>query len=82
MIQHWDLANIGNLPSVGYLIHKGILTLPLVVLAIIFIGSLSPMTIYYRQTKKIPLLPNIEHCVLCAMLFSPRRSYHFLHYFF
>lgn len=49
MIQHWNFANIGSLPSLGNLIHNGILTMPLVVLAIIFIGSLSPMTIYYRQ---------------------------------
>ena len=68
MIQHWDLANIGNLPSVGYLIHKGILTLPLVVLAIIFIGSLSPMTIYYRQNEKNPIIA--QYRALRAMRYA------------
>ena len=49
MIQYWNLANIPEVPETGYIIKQGIILLPLVALSITYLGSLSPLVIYYRN---------------------------------
>ena len=48
MIQHWNLANIGVFPDLGYLIKNTIAMLPVTLTSILFIPSISPMVISYR----------------------------------
>lgn len=52
MIQHWNLANIGQVPEFKYLIKETIVMLPFTLTSILFIQSLSPMVISYRAHNK------------------------------
>ncbi|MEH7249849.1 aromatic amino acid transport family protein [Neobacillus niacini] len=52
MIQHWDFANIGAFPDLGYLVKQTIIMMPFTVFSILFVQSLSPMVISYRSHNK------------------------------
>ena len=52
MVQHWNLANIGMFPDLGYLIKNTIAMLPVTLTSILFIPSISPMVISYRSHHK------------------------------
>lgn len=52
MIQHWNLANIGVFPDLGYLVKNTIAMLPVTLTSILFIPSISPMVISYRSHNK------------------------------
>nr|WP_211284511.1 hypothetical protein [Xenorhabdus mauleonii] len=52
MIGMWHLYNIGILPPLGLLIKKAIITLPFTLTSILFIQTLSPMVISYRNREK------------------------------
>ncbi|MDX7985964.1 hypothetical protein FE392_01245 [Xenorhabdus sp. 12] len=52
MIGMWHLYNIGVLPPMGLLIKKAIITLPFTLTSILFIQTLSPMVISYRNHQK------------------------------
>lgn len=49
MIGQWRLANVGALPSMGYMVKQTIVMLPFTLTSILFIQSLSPMVISYRS---------------------------------
>ena len=49
MVQYWNLANIPAFPAVGYMVKQSIILLPLVGLSITYLGSLSPLVIFYRN---------------------------------
>jgi len=49
MVQYWNLANVPAFPEAGYMIKQSIILLPLVGLSITYLGSLSPLVIYYRN---------------------------------
>lgn len=51
MIGMWHLYNIDALPPVGLLIKNAIITLPFTLTSILFIQTLSPMVISYRQKE-------------------------------
>ena len=48
MIHHWNLANVGALPSSKILFRQAIVTLPFTLTSILFLQTLSPMVISYR----------------------------------
>ncbi|PHM49608.1 amino acid permease [Xenorhabdus miraniensis] len=52
MIGMWHLYNIGALPPLGLLIKKAIITLPFTLTSILFIQTLSPMIISYRNREQ------------------------------
>ena len=52
MVQHWNLANIGVFPDLGYLIKNTIAMLPVTLASILFIPSISPMVISYRAHNR------------------------------
>ncbi len=52
MIQHWNIANIGVFPDLGYLVKNTIAMLPVTLTSILFIPSISPMVISYRSHNK------------------------------
>ncbi|SFN58828.1 hypothetical protein SAMN05421579_11080 [Xenorhabdus japonica] len=52
MIGMWHLYNIGALPPFGLLIKKAIITLPFTLTSILFIQTISPMVISYRNREK------------------------------
>ncbi|OTA21958.1 serine transporter [Xenorhabdus beddingii] len=52
MIGMWHLYNIGVLPPFGLLIKQAIITLPFTLTSILFIQTLSPMVISYRNREK------------------------------
>ncbi|AOM42516.1 amino acid permease [Xenorhabdus hominickii] len=52
MIGMWHLYNIGVLPPIDLLIKKAIITLPFTLTSILFIQTLSPMVISYRNREK------------------------------
>lgn len=51
MIGMWHLYNIDALPPFGLLIKNAIITLPFTLTSILFIQTLSPMVISYRQKE-------------------------------
>ncbi|WP_288061751.1 hypothetical protein [Rodentibacter caecimuris] len=51
MIGMWHLYNIAALPPAGLLIKNAIITLPFTLTSILFIQTLSPMVISYRQKE-------------------------------
>lgn len=51
MIGMWHLYNIDALPPAGLLIKNAIITLPFTLTSILFIQTLSPMVISYRQKE-------------------------------
>lgn len=51
MIGMWHLYNMGTLPPMGNLIRDAIITLPFTLTSILFIQTLSPMVISYRQKE-------------------------------
>ncbi|MDE9487460.1 hypothetical protein [Xenorhabdus bovienii] len=52
MIGMWHLYNIGVLPPFAILIKKAIITLPFTLTSILFIQTLSPMVISYRNHQQ------------------------------
>ena len=52
MVQHWNVANIGLFPDLGFLIKNTIAMLPVTLTSILFIPSISPMVISYRAHNK------------------------------
>ncbi|MDC9582015.1 hypothetical protein PSI15_10630 [Xenorhabdus sp. PR6a] len=52
MIGMWHLYNIGALPPFALLIKQAIITLPFTLTSILFIQTLSPMVISYRNREK------------------------------
>ncbi|OFK03151.1 hypothetical protein HMPREF2835_05210 [Actinomyces sp. HMSC072A03] len=52
MIPRWNIANIGTFPDMGYLIKQTIVLLPFTLTSILFIQSLSPMVISFRNHNK------------------------------
>lgn len=52
MIGMWHLYNIDALPPLGLLIKNAIITLPFTLTSILFIQTLSPMVISYRQKEE------------------------------
>ncbi|MDE9590739.1 hypothetical protein KKJ23_24685, partial [Xenorhabdus bovienii] len=52
MIGMWHLYNIGALPPLGLLIKQAIITLPFTLTSILFIQTLSPMVISYRNREQ------------------------------
>ncbi len=52
MIGMWHLYNIGALPPIGLLTKQAIITLPFTLTSILFIQTLSPMVISYRNREK------------------------------
>lgn len=51
MIGMWHLYNIDALPPMGLLIKNAIITLPFTLTSILFLQTLSPMVISYRQKE-------------------------------
>ncbi|EPW8797995.1 hypothetical protein ACWQOS_002886 [Morganella morganii] len=49
MVGMWHLYNIGSLPPVGRLIKEAVITLPFTLTSILFIQTLSPMIISFRN---------------------------------
>lgn len=49
MVGMWHLYNIGSLPPVGRLIKEAVITLPFTLTPILFIQTLSPMVISFRN---------------------------------
>lgn len=49
MVGMWHLYNIGSLPPVGRLIKEAVITLPFTLTSILFIQTLSPMVISFRN---------------------------------
>ncbi len=49
MVPHWDMSNISAVPPSGELFKNAIITLPFTLTSILFIQSLSPMTIAFRE---------------------------------
>lgn len=49
MVVMWHLYNIGSLPPVGRLIKEAVITLPFTLTSILFIQTLSPMVISFRN---------------------------------
>ncbi|UYM16547.1 amino acid permease [Endozoicomonas euniceicola] len=54
MVPHWDVANISAVPPSGELFKNAIITLPFTLTSILFIQSLSPMTIAFRKQCRNP----------------------------
>lgn len=52
MVQHWDLANVGALPDLGYIVKQTLLMLPITLMSILFVPTLSPMVISYRSRNQ------------------------------
>ena len=52
MMDKWDAANIGTVPTTGDWIKDAIVMLPFTLTSILFIQSLSPMVISYRSREK------------------------------
>ncbi|AXL22365.1 hypothetical protein DKB62_05015 [Megasphaera stantonii] len=52
MVQHWNIANIGVFPDLGFLIKNTIAMLPVTLTSILFLPSISPMVISYRSHHK------------------------------
>ncbi|MBD2822689.1 hypothetical protein ID852_18820 [Xenorhabdus sp. 42] len=52
MVGMWYLYNIGVLPPFGLLFKKAIITLPFTLTSILFIQTLSPMVISYRNREQ------------------------------
>ncbi|MBD2792111.1 SLC5/6 family protein [Xenorhabdus szentirmaii] len=52
MVGMWHLYNIGVLPPFGLLFKKAIITLPFTLTSILFIQTLSPMVISYRNREQ------------------------------
>ena len=52
MIPRWDISNIGAFPDLGYLVKQTIVLLPFTLTSILFIQSLSPMVISFRNHNK------------------------------
>ncbi|OTA17032.1 serine transporter [Xenorhabdus vietnamensis] len=52
MIGMWHIYNIGAFPPFGFLIEKAIVTLPFTLTSILFIQTLSPMVISYRNREQ------------------------------
>ncbi|MBW4801755.1 aromatic amino acid transport family protein [Loigolactobacillus coryniformis] len=52
MIGAWDIHNIGSFPSAGYLVKQTIIMMPFTLTSILFIQSLSPMVISFREHNK------------------------------
>ncbi|GAA4651078.1 amino acid permease [Kistimonas scapharcae] len=49
MVPHWDMSNVSAAPPSGELFKNAIITLPFTLTSILFIQSLSPMTIAFRE---------------------------------
>lgn len=49
MVHLWDIANIGVLPSASVFLKDTVVTLPFTLTSILFIQTLSPMVIFYRN---------------------------------
>lgn len=49
MVAMWHLYNIGSLPPAGRLIKEAVITLPFTLTSILFIQTLSPMVISFRN---------------------------------
>jgi amino acid permease len=83
MIQHWNLANIGVFPDLGFLIKNTIAMLPVTLTSILFIPSISPMVISYRSHNKSIFVARykamramkIAFCVLFITVFSYAMSF-------
>lgn len=54
IIPDWDLQNVAALPPLGQLIKKAIITLPFTMTSILFLQSLSPMVISFREKSVSP----------------------------
>ncbi|VEH68444.1 Inner membrane transport protein YhaO [Rodentibacter pneumotropicus] len=78
MIGMWHLYNIDALPPAGLLIKNAIITLPFTLTSILFIQTLSPMVISYRQKevnreiarRKALRAMNIAFFILFTAVFS------------
>lgn len=49
MVQHWNFANVGAFPDAGYVVKQTLLMLPITLMSILFVPTLSPMVISYRS---------------------------------
>lgn len=49
MVHYWNMTNIPAFPTPGDMIKESIVLLPLVALSITYLGSLSPLVIFYRS---------------------------------
>lgn len=49
IIPNWNVDNVAAFPPVGQLIKKAIITLPFTLTSILFLQSLSPMVIFFRE---------------------------------
>lgn len=52
MVQHWDFANVGAFPDLGYVVKQTLLMLPITLMSILFVPTLSPMVISYRSRNQ------------------------------
>ena len=52
IIPSWSFSNISAFPPIGQLIKKSIITLPFVLTSILFLQSLSPMVISFREKNR------------------------------
>lgn len=52
IIPNWSIDNIAAFPPVGQLIKKAIITLPFALTSILFLQSLSPMVISFREKNR------------------------------
>ncbi len=65
ILPNWSLNNITAFPPMGQLIKKAIITLPFTLTSILFLASLSPMVISFRE--KDPSTENARHRAQRAM---------------
>ena len=78
MVGMWHLYNIGSLPPVGRLIKEAVITLPFTLTSILFIQTLSPMVISFRNQNvnrevarfKALRAMNIAFIILFCTVFS------------
>ena len=54
IIPDWRLENVASFPPLGQLITKAIITLPFTLTSILFLQSLSPMVIAFREKSTSP----------------------------
>lgn len=83
MVQYWDIRNLGTLPAPAYLIKETVAMLPVTLMSILFVPSISPMVISYRSHEKSIYVARykamramrIAFCILFLAVFSYAMSF-------
>lgn len=83
MIQYWNVSNLGTIPEMSYLIKNTVAMLPVTLMSILFVPSISPMVISYRSHNKSIYVARfkamramkIAFCVLFLAVFTYAMSF-------